>query len=180
MLIFPDVDVDRVKLLVEGAGVRPVICHPSGRPWLVDLSETDVVIASAGTVSVAVIGTTSVTATRLSELASQVRAISDVDKIARALPGSFHLVAAVNGQVRVQGSVSGLRRVYHARWDGIPVAADRADYLARLIDADICYAALAVHVACGLTPPPLGEQSLWSGIAAVPPDRYLVLRPDSA
>ena len=128
-----------------------------------------------GAVRVALLGSGLVGATRLSELAGRVRSVSDVDAVARSLPGSAHLVVSVGGDVRVQGSVTGLRRVFHADVNGVPVAGDRADLLASLSGAGVDEQMLAVRVACGMLPSPLSEQSVWSGVRAVPPDCYLHL-----
>jgi asparagine synthase (glutamine-hydrolysing) len=141
----------------------------------------EISVSAAGPVRVAVIGVCPITATRLSGLAARVRTVSDVDALAAALPGACHVVASVDGQVRVQGSVTGLRRVFHARVHGVTVAADRADALAAMTGAGIDEQALAVRVACGgRVPPPLNEQPLWSGVSPLAPDHCLVWDGDQA
>ncbi|MFF1692218.1 lasso peptide isopeptide bond-forming cyclase [Streptomyces sp. NPDC058257] len=154
-----------------------VLTHRSGLPWVAgSWPSGELVQADAGPVRVAVIGFCPVTPTRLAQLAERVRTLSDVDALARALPGSFHLVALVHGRIRVQGSVTGLRQIFHTCVDGLPVAADRAGPLAALTGADIDEQALATRVACGgLLPPPLNERSMWSGVSAVPPDHCLIM-----
>jgi asparagine synthase (glutamine-hydrolysing) len=80
--------------------------------------------------------------------------------------------------VRVQGSLAGLRRVFHTRIQGVPIAGDRADVLARVVGAGIDEQALAVRVACGpQAPPPVSEHSLWRGVRALAPDHYLRIDP---
>ncbi|WP_405651632.1 asparagine synthase-related protein [Streptomyces sp. RK9] len=160
-----------------------LIPHPSGRLWLVGSWEPDEVRhVTVGPVRVVVIGRCPVTATHLEQLCRRVRTLADVDALARELPGSFHLVAAAGNAVRVQGSVSGLRQVFHARLDGgIPVAADRADALAALTGAGIDERTLALRVVCGgLLPPPLSDRSAWTGVSTVPADHCLLLEPDRA
>ncbi|MFD9903086.1 lasso peptide isopeptide bond-forming cyclase [Streptomyces sp. NPDC059063] len=154
------------------------IAHPSGRPWLVgSWGPEEVRRSAAGPVRVVVIGVCPVTTRRLDELCRGLRTLADVDALARELPGSFHLVAAADGGTRVQGSLTGLRQVFHARLaDGTPVAADRADALAALTGAGIDEAALATRVVCGgMLPPPLSDRSVWTGVATLPHDHCLLL-----
>ena len=89
--------------------------------------------------------------------------------VVEVLPGCWHLVASVDGGVRVQGGLSGLRRVFHTRVGGVPVAGERADVLARVAGAGVDEQALAVRVGCGSqVPPPLGERSVWRGVRRWP------------
>lgn len=153
---------------------RWALAHASGNVWLVGSLDQEVTLASAGALRVAVIGSCPVTATRLTDLVARVRTVAELDAVARVLPGCFHLVASVDGVVRVQGSVTGLRRVFHTRIQGVPIAGDRADVLARVAGAGIDEQALAVRLACWWkVPPPLGERSLWRGVRALAPDHYL-------
>ncbi|MGA8113341.1 MAG: lasso peptide isopeptide bond-forming cyclase [Actinocatenispora sp.] len=175
-VVLPDTAAaDEIRAVVPWATPR-VVTHASGRPWLVGRWPADqMVVATAGPVRVAVAGVCPVTATRLTGLTERVRTLSDVDALAAALPGSCHVLASLDGQVRVQGSVTGLRRVFHTRVDGVPVAADRADVLAAMTGAGIDEQALAVRVACGgRLPPPLNGQPLWAGISALAPDHCLM------
>ncbi|QIB42038.1 asparagine synthase [Streptomyces aureoverticillatus] len=163
-----------------------LIAHPSGRLWLVGSWEPDEIRqVTVGPVRVVVIGRCPVTTDHLERLCRRLRTLADVDVLARQLPGSFHLVAAVGHATRVQGSVTGLRQVFHTRVDGgsggIPVAADRADVLAALTGAGIDETTLALRVVCGgMLPPPLADRSTWSGISTVPHDHCLTLEPDRA
>ncbi|MEW2626175.1 asparagine synthase-related protein [Streptomyces sp. NPDC048106] len=101
--------------------------------------------------------------------------MSDADALASVLPGSFHLVVSAGGQTRFQGSITGLRRVFHSRISGVVVAGDRADVLAAMSGDGIDERMLAVTVACGgHVPPPLGEQPMWSGVSSLPADHALV------
>ena len=158
---------------------RWVLAHASGSPWLVgSLDRSEVIVAAVGSLRVAVIGSCPVTATRLTELVAGVRTVAELDAVARVLPGCWHLVASIDGVVRVQGSLTGLRRVFHTRIQGVPIAGDRADVLARVAGSGIDEQALAVRVACGATvPPPVSEHSLWRGVQALAPDHYLRIDP---
>jgi asparagine synthase (glutamine-hydrolysing) len=156
-----------------------VVAHASGNPWLVgSLDQDEVTLVSVGSLRVAVIGSGPVPATRLAALVSRVRSVAELDAVARALPGCCHLVASVAGVVRVQGSLIGVRRVFHTRIGGVPVAGDRADVLALVAGSGIDEQVLAVQVACGAAvPPPLGEHSLWRGVRSLAPDHYLRIDP---
>ncbi|QUH00861.1 lasso peptide isopeptide bond-forming cyclase [Saccharopolyspora erythraea] len=179
-VVLPDSDAaGEVRAVVPFASPR-VFPHASGRPWLIGhWPLEDLVMAEAGPMRVAVIGSCPVTADNLAARVKRVRSVDDVDAIATELPGSFHVVASIDGRVRVQGSVTGLRRVFHARRGRVPLAADRADVLAAMTGAGIDERMLAVRVACsGKIPPPLGDQPLWSGISALPADHYLTWHHD--
>lgn len=153
---------------------RWVLAHASGNLWLAGSLDQEVTLASAGSLRVAVIGSCPVTPTRLTDLITRVRTVAELDAVARMMPGCFHLVASVEGVVRLQGSVSGVRRVFHTRIQGVPIAGDRADVLARVAGTGIDEQALAVRVACwGKVRPPLGERSLWRGVRALAADHYL-------
>ncbi|MES4907515.1 MULTISPECIES: asparagine synthase-related protein [unclassified Streptomyces] len=133
---------------------------------------------ATGPVRLVVIGFCPVTTGRLEELCRRVRTPADVDAVARALPGSFHLVAAVDATTRVQGSVTGLRQVFHTRLGEVPIAADRADVLAAMTGGGIDEGALAARVVCGgMLPPPLADRSVWAGVSTVAHDHCLLLEP---
>ena len=174
-------------ILEDHASARPIgaalraqanreLSHPSGRPWLVGCWPDDMVtIAQAGTTRLAVIGQHAITSRELSGTAGRVREIADLDGLAASLTGSSHLVASVAGQVRVQGTVTGVRRVFHARIGAAAVAADRADVLAGLLDAELDAQRLALHLLEPHILYPLAGQPIWRGVAVLPTDHYLVL-----
>jgi asparagine synthase (glutamine-hydrolysing) len=155
------------------------ISHPSGRPWLVGRwADGTAAVGEAGPTKVALIGQHAVTAAQLTDAAGRTRTAADVDRLAASLPGSAHLVASVAGQVRVQGTVTGVRGVFHASIGGSTVAADRADVLAWLADAGLDEQRLALQL---LEPPilyPLAGQPVWRGVSQLPTDRYLLLDRD--
>ncbi|MFE3866348.1 asparagine synthase-related protein [Streptomyces goshikiensis] len=113
----------------------------------------------------------------LGRATGEVRAPADLDRLAKTLAGSFHLLAAVDGVLRVQGSVSGVRRVFHTVIDGMTIASDRADVLAYLADVltDIDEDALATRLLTPQAPPPLNGNSLWKAVHLLPCDSYLVV-----
>ncbi|MEU4797672.1 lasso peptide isopeptide bond-forming cyclase [Streptomyces sp. NPDC023327] len=152
--------------------------HPSGRPWLVgQWDDQEIVTARAGHASLAVIGCCPVEAAELEARARRLRDLAELDALARSLPGSFHLVAALDRQLRVQGTASGLRLVFHAVVDGVPVAATRADVLAAALGSGPDVERLAVRLLWPV-PYPLFETSLWREVTSVPPDSALIVAAD--
>src|SRR5689334_5457676 len=112
------------------------IGHPSGRPWLLGCWPESVLSSGqAGATKIAVIGQHALTSEQLASMAGRIRTVADLDQVAGSLVGSAHLLASVGGRVRVQGTVTGIRRVFHARAAGTTVAADRADVLAHLLNS---------------------------------------------
>ncbi len=145
--VFPDLaDAAAVARSFARPGGR-ALAHASGRPWLVGhWHDDEIVTASAGNAALAVIGCCPVEAVQLRRTAARLRNLTELDAPARSLPGSFHLVAALDGQVRVQGTASGLRLVFHAEIDGVRVAATRADTLAAVLGIDPAPRELAVRL----------------------------------
>jgi len=153
--------------------------HPSGRPWLLGRwPEGAVATGQAGTVKLAVLGQHRVTPDRLTQAAGRVRVVADLDPVAASLAGSFHLIGSVDGRVRVQGTVTGVRRVFSARVGDAAVAADRADMLAGLLGAGLDGRRLALHLLEPQILFPLAGQPVWRGVEQLATDRYLVLDPD--
>jgi asparagine synthase (glutamine-hydrolysing) len=152
--------------------------HPSGRPWLLgSWPDGMTIVSQAGTAKIAVIGQHAITAEQLAEAAGRARAVADLDRLAAALVGSSHLVASVHGRVRVQGTVTGVRRVFHAEVDGATVAADRADVLAGLLGAGLDERRLALQLLDPHVLYPLAGQPVWQGVDVLASDHYLVLDP---
>jgi len=155
------------------------LSHPSGRPWLLGCwPEGTVTTGQARHTKLAVIGQHAVTPGQLADAAGRIRAVADLDGLAASLVGSAHLVASVAGRVRVQGTVTGVRRVFHASIGGAAVAADRADVLAELLDAGLDTQRLALHLLEPHILYPLAGQPVWQGVAVLPTDHYLVLDGD--
>ncbi|MGH4002445.1 MAG: asparagine synthase, partial [Pseudonocardiaceae bacterium] len=150
--------------------------HRSGRPWLMGRWAADeLVTAQVGGMQVAVIGCCPVTATALSGWAHRVRTVADLDRLGVGLSGSFHLVAAIDGKIRLQGSVSGLRRVFYTQVGNVTVAADRADVLAGLTGATVNEQWLAARLAYPYLPHPVADGCPWHGMQALADDCYLLI-----
>ncbi|MBW4718141.1 asparagine synthase-related protein [Saccharothrix obliqua] len=156
-----------------------VVRHPSGRPWLVGRwSPRDLVVVDEGPVRVVLFGFCPVDPREVRAHLVRVRHPADLDALARVLPGCAHLVASVDGEVRFQGTIAGVRRVFTGRVDGVSVAGDRADVVAEVVGAEPDVDMLAVGSVFPLFIPPLGERSWWRGVEAVAPDSYLLLTRD--
>ncbi|HVM00028.1 MAG TPA: lasso peptide isopeptide bond-forming cyclase [Egibacteraceae bacterium] len=153
-----------------------VVNHPSGRPWLLGRWDPEtLVVGEAGRVKIALVGQHAVAAEQLGATAGRVTSVAGLDRVASSLAGSFHLLASVDGRVRVQGSVTGLRPVFHARVEGTTVAADRADVLARLIDAPFDERRLAANLLDSSAIYPLAGQPVWRGVSVLMGADYLLL-----
>ncbi|RBQ18199.1 asparagine synthetase B family protein [Spongiactinospora rosea] len=156
-----------------------VIDHASGRPWLVGEWPCDQIRhARAGSAQVTVLGRCPVTTVDLTRRLDRIRDLDDVERVVAGLPGSFHLIAAVGGRVRVRGSASAVRRVFQAQVAGVTVAASRSDVLGTVtgapVDEEVLAARLLPHCAAW----PLQEAGVWRGVTGVPPDHCLILEPD--
>jgi asparagine synthase (glutamine-hydrolysing) len=103
---------------------------------------------------------------------------SAVDRLMRRLPGSFHLIVArPDGTLRVQGSASGLRRVFVTDSSAPHLASSRLDILARITDSRPDISVLGTRLLHpGLPPHPLKDRSPWQGIRAVTPGHAATLQ----
>lgn len=156
-----------------------VITHGSGRPWLLGHWPDDqVTVAQAGAARLAVIGRCPATATELTALLGRISDVEQVEQVTRDLTGSFHLIASIGGRVRVRGSASAVRRVFHAQLGGATVAASRCDVLATAIEASVDERMLATRLLPTGAVHPLEESTVWRGVTAVAPDFCLLIEPD--
>ncbi|MFI1953608.1 lasso peptide isopeptide bond-forming cyclase [Streptomyces xinghaiensis] len=154
-----------------------VLSYPSGRPWLAGRwHDREITAVRARRSGIAVLGCCPAEAAELQRCAERMRDLTDAGELARRLPGSFHLVADLDGRLRIQGTASGLRRVFHATVGGAVVAADRADILAEAAGSGVDEEELAVRLLWPV-PHPLAETSVWRGVTSVPPEDALVVTP---
>lgn len=153
--------------------------HISGRPWLIGRwAEDELVRTPLAAGQLVVIGCCPITTSVLSVWAERVHTVADLDRLVARLPGSSHLVASIDGHVRVQGSVSGLRRVFYTSVGQVTIAADRADVLAVLTGAGVDEQWLAAQLIYPCLPYPLTDGCVWHGVGTVSNDRYLLLQAD--
>src|SRR5689334_7986591 len=85
-----------------------VMCHPSGRPWLVgSWPPEQMVLASQGGRMLAVMGTSSTTPVDLTARLKRVRTVADIESALDGVHGSYHIAASVDGHLYVRGSAFG-------------------------------------------------------------------------
>lgn len=176
--VLPDREASlAVAPLLRMSGCR-TMTYASGRPWLVGRwGDAEITVGEAGDTRLAVIGCCPTSAAALTREAERLRDLGDLDRVVRALPGSFHLVAALDGRLRVQGSASGRQLVFHTSVRGVTVAADRADLLAGLTGAELDERQVAVRLLWPV-PHPLLDTPMWRGVTGVSAENYLVVEPD--
>ncbi len=177
-VVLPDTDdgLPVARSLRQACDGIEELRHPSGRPWLLGRWDScQLTLGRSSDCVIAVIGEHSTTSEALTRHASRVTAIGDLDGLHPLIPGSAHLVASVAGKVRVQGTASGLRRVYRCAVGRVTVAGDRANVLAELSQASIDPARIAVRLLFSSAPWPLVWESVWSGVHAVLPGHCLLL-----
>ncbi|MET8450810.1 asparagine synthase-related protein [Streptomyces sp. NPDC005209] len=153
--------------------------HASGRPFLIGSWGPAFLTTTRHGLRLAVLGGASVDEHDLAQRLAEERDIASAARVAATLRGEFHLVVAAGDRLRVRGTASGMRRVFHGDAAGATVASDRADVLARLLDAPLDEELLAVRLLDSV-PHPLGDLPLWRGVHAVPPGFQLEAGPDGA
>ncbi|WP_406501097.1 asparagine synthase-related protein [Streptomyces sp. NBC_01590] len=176
---FPDQETRQgfAERLREGA--VDVVCHPSGRPWLMgSWPPEQMVLASQGGRMLAVVGTSSTTPVDLSARLKRVRTVADIESALHGVHGSYHVAASVDGHLYVRGSAFGARRLFRASAGGVTVCADRARTLAHLTEAGLEPARVAARLAAPNLPHPLADATMWAGVEAVEPGRALRVAPD--
>jgi asparagine synthase (glutamine-hydrolysing) len=176
--VLPDCDTAPAAA-IRLPGAVQVRRHASGRPWLVGRWPAgELMIGAAGDTQIGVFGAGCTTAAELESAAADVSDLRQLDRLAARLPGSFHLVASVAGAVRVQGSISGMRRVFVARVGDVDVAADRCDVLARATGAGVSPERLAICLLAPEAPYPLEGEVVWAGVESLAEDHFLALGRD--
>ncbi|MBF6174618.1 asparagine synthase-related protein [Nocardia blacklockiae] len=139
------------------------IAHPSGRPWILGAwADSEIVVTRTADSAGAALGEHTLSPHRLAGL------FGNGAQSAEPVPGSFHLIDSRSGRVRVRGTASGLRRVFHTMVDGVRIASDRADVLAVLAHSAVDEHRLAMLLLY-VVPWPLSFRSVWSGIDVVSP-----------
>lgn len=182
-LILPDHPASAgITAILPDSAHSQMIPHSSGRPLIVGRwADHEVVTASVGRNSAAVLGTTTVTSAALAERLRTVRSVHDLDTLARSLPGCFHLVASIGGRVRAQGTVSTACQLFYGRVDGVTVAADRPQTIASMTGAGIDEELLALQLLTPFGPPwPLNMTSVWRGVRTLLPGHYVDIHTDGS
>lgn len=178
LVVLPDRDTD---LDLSILGSRPaVLTHRSGRPWIVGhWDKAEALVVDTGRAKVALFGAFSITPEQLRAHAERLNTISDVDDLAQALSGSFHLVAEVDRYVRCQGTISNARQFFHASSAGATVCADRPSTLAALVGQGIDRDELPLLLLAPFGAPwPLSERTPWKGVRPLSAGEEITLAPD--
>ncbi|QIS10459.1 asparagine synthase [Nocardia arthritidis] len=150
--------------------------HPSGRPWLLgSWTDQELTVGRSGTCLLVTIGMGQQNSAVLEAAAKQASTVHALDGFAASLIGSHNLIATDGSHIRVQGTASGMRRMYVARIDGVLVASDRADVLAGLSGAHLDDQMLALRL-LDFIPYPLNDRSMWHGVELIEPGTYLAIR----
>ncbi|MFG2112111.1 asparagine synthase-related protein [Streptomyces sp. NPDC048718] len=177
-LILPDcAAAEPLARAVAGSDVRTVT-HASGRPWLLGRWDDDAcVVVDGGRNRLVLLGPTRADTGLLRRLLANVHSLYDLDSVARSLPGSFHLAASFDGRTRTQGSLSTARHVFHARVDGITVAADSPSGLTALMETGLDEETLALQLLLPV-PWPLAGRPVWTGVRSLGVGCWLDVTPD--
>ena len=168
-VVLADCDEQRDVVKRMPASARRIASYASGRPWLMgQVPPRQCTIVEVGSNRLVVLGPRPGTTAELSRRLSRVGCVEDLDALAAGLPGSCHLALSAGDRIRVQGTVSGLRRVFRARYGRGVLASDRADVLAALTGAPPDEDWLALGM-LRYRPHPLGDRRTpWQGIEGVP------------
>jgi asparagine synthase (glutamine-hydrolysing) len=156
------------------------IDHASGRPWLVGTWADDrMTLVTAGSRRLAVLGRTRLDEDSTVRALARVHSLHDLDAVASRLPGQFHLAASVDGDTRVQGSVSTSHHIFSTVVAGVSVAASSPRPLLRLTEPAADDAMLAARLLVPGGPTwPLSQRSFWRGIQSLTAGHWLRLGSD--
>ncbi|MFF5106133.1 asparagine synthase-related protein [Streptomyces sp. NPDC000134] len=177
-LILPDCHkAEPVARAAAAPGARTVT-HASGRPWLVGRwNDDECVVVDGGRNRLVLLGPTRADASLVARRLANLSSPHDLDSLVRSLPGSFHLAASFDGRTRTQGSLSTARHVFHARIDGVTVAADSPSGLTALMETGLDEEVLALQLLLPV-PWPLSGRPIWTGVDSVGSGAWLDIRPD--
>ncbi|MFE7289325.1 asparagine synthase-related protein [Streptomyces noursei] len=105
------------------------------------------------------------------ELKAHIAGLGDIDALDRVtarMPGDFHVVVEAHGEIHARGTATGLRRLFYGTDGEVTIAANRADTLARILDAPLDEDVIALRL-LDFVPHPLGDVPMWRGVQAVVP-----------
>ena len=173
-VILPDRPTAAALVTTAFAAAPQVIPHPSGCPWIAGWwNSSDATTASEGEVSLTVIGWHDADLVSFRQLLRQLRSGAGFCGIVNELRGSYYLIASVAGEICAKGTVSGFRRLFHARLGNVVVASNCSDLLASPAKAKPHIPALASRLLYPATPHPLETLPVWDGITPVSEDSWL-------
>ncbi|CAL9507290.1 hypothetical protein SUDANB171_03553 [Streptomyces sp. enrichment culture] len=148
-----------------------VVRHSSGRPWLLGRWRgPGVISAEAGSGRVTVLGRSALTAETLRARFARVRDHRDLANVMADVPGSYHVLASLAGQVWARGTAMAACRLFTTRVDGVPVAGPHADALAQLTGAEPDVELLSGRLAHPPIPwTTVTDRTIWRRVTAVHP-----------
>lgn len=114
----------------------------------------------------AIIGFFSVNQSAILKELSNVRRISDFDEIHSRIGGCYYLVAYFDTLIRVQGDLTGLRRIFYSCTEEGIVVSSRADVVASIVDATLDDGRLTLKL-LDASPYPIEGPPVWKEVAAV-------------
>jgi asparagine synthase (glutamine-hydrolysing) len=181
-LILPDCAAGKEVLdRAPGRFGPEMITHASGRPWVVGAwAEQDVAQVSAGRRRLVLLGPARLDGAAAERTLGGAPALSGLDAIGARTPGSFHLLASMDGRTRSQGTASTSRQVFYATVAGLTVAASDPGVLAMLADARLDEEALALRLLTPTAPWPLSQRPIWTGVTELEAGCWLDIGPDGA
>ncbi|MFF0491118.1 asparagine synthase-related protein [Nocardia sp. NPDC004068] len=154
------------------------ISYPSGNTFVLGLwDDHELSLTKTRDGIVALIGAHTRSSATVDAVERTALGLQSADELALSVAGSYHLVSWDGRRLRVQGTASGMRRMYYGITDGVVVACNRADVLASLCGASLNDEQLALRL-MDYVPYPLDTVPMWHGIEAVPPGSYLDVRPN--
>ncbi|MFE2294161.1 asparagine synthase-related protein [Streptomyces sp. NPDC059452] len=148
-----------------GVGDALTVTHPSGRPWIVARPLVRKVShLGRGDDALVLIGPDRVPEAVLAGILEGARDRTGLERRLARLPGLYHVVARLSGEIWMRGTASGLRRIHHARHpEAGTIASDRPAVLAHLTGAPLDDGALALRL-LDFLPHPLSRRALWQGV----------------
>lgn len=156
------------------------VTHPSGAPWILgSWRNGQLQLLTSGDLTIALLGTFQLSPL-VQRIVEQSRSLDDLTKLHDYISGSYHLIACLPGEMRVQGSVSGLRRVFYSTQSRTSVFGSRSDLVAAAThstgQADVGW--LCARLIYPPSPRFLRTGSPWSSVRAVPPEDFALVRED--
>lgn len=151
----------------ESVGLEVLAAYPNGRPMIVGRAKPErYCLFQTKDCTLLALGT--LPKTIESDLGDQAKGLSDVcDVNSLRVAGSFFLIVRLGNGLRIQGSLSGLRRVFWASTGEESIAGSDASLVARLIQAPVDAKALVRWTVTPHMPYPLAESTPYVGVHAL-------------
>ena len=183
---FPDTDASSTAAGLVARIAPQVAHHPSGRPWLMGRWNADspgvsgfCAMAAGRHLQVAIFGAGPEVVAVLPKLVGEATDHSAVATALAASPGCTHVVSrSSDGDVRLQGTLAGVKRLFIASIGGVVIASDRADILGGLKGHHIDERHLSTRLLAPHVPHPFNWLPMWTGVGAIEPDSVVRLERD--